>query len=194
MPSPLHNQSFRASTYRYLLKGQHRVSDSDYLTFLDHIQYWISKRGFVARSPGRTSVVPRGSIRSTRVIQAFEANPECTILIFTNAAANSLNSLITSTAFKNEQPLGYFQLDSSDTDITPIYKGMRVMITQNCDKTQNVVNRQMANVEMCQYATVIFRLPDKLVATYPVTSQCGSIQKTVYPFHLGYENTMCKAM
>ena len=37
---------------------------------------------------------------------------------------------------------------------------MRVMITQNRDKRQNVVNRQIANVEMCQNATVILRLPD----------------------------------
>ena len=136
---------------------------------------------------------PEGILDPQRVIQAFQANPECTILTFTNAAANILNSLITSTVFQTEQPLGFFQLDS-DTDITPIYKGMRVMITQNRDKTQNVVNGQMANVEMCQNATVILRLPDnKLVATYPVTCQCGSIQKTVYPFRLGYANTMCKA-
>ena len=67
---------------------------------------------------------PEGMLDPQRVIQAFQANPECTILIFTNAAANSLNSLITSTAFENEQPLGYFQLDSSDTDIIPIYKEM----------------------------------------------------------------------
>ena len=91
------------------------------------------------------------------------------------------------------QPLGYCQLDSK-TNITPIYKGMRVMITQNRDKAQNIVNGQMAVVERCHNATLILRLPgDKLVATYPVTSQCESGTNTCYPFRIGYANTMCKA-
>ena len=34
------------------------------------------------------------------------------------------------------------------------------MITQNRDKTQNVVNGQMATVEMC-HTTVILKLPGK---------------------------------
>ena len=61
------------------------------------------------------------------------------------------------------------------------------MITQNHDKTWNIVNGQMAVVERCHNATVILKLPgNKLVATYHVTSEC-------YPFHIGYANTMCKA-
>ena len=69
----------------------------------------------------------------------------------------------------NAQPLAYVQLES-DTDISPIYKGMRVMITQNRDKPQNVVNGQMASVEICHNSTVILKLPgNKLVATYPLT-------------------------
>ena len=136
---------------------------------------------------------PDGILDPQRVIETFQANPNCTILTFTNAAANSLNSLIASSLFKNAQALGYFQLDS-DTDLAPIYKSMRVMITQNRDKSQNVVNGQMATVEMCHNATVILKLPgNKLVATYPVTCECGSTHKTVYPFWLGYANTMCKA-
>ena len=68
------------------------------------------------------------------------------------------------------------------------------MITQNRDKTRNIVNGQIATVETCHNATVVLRLPgQKLVATYPVTVQSESGQKTCYPFRIGYANTMCKA-
>ena len=44
------------------------------------------------------------------------------------------------------------------------------MITQNRDKPQNVVNGEMASVEICHNATVILKLPgNKLVATNLVT-------------------------
>ena len=50
---------------------------------------------------------------------------------------------------------------------------MRVMITQNHDKTLNIVNGQMAVVERLHNSTVIPKLPgDNLVATYHVTSKC----------------------
>jgi hypothetical protein len=44
------------------------------------------------------------------------------------------------------------------------------MITQNRDKPQNVVNGEMASMEICHNATVILKLPgNKLVATNLVT-------------------------
>ena len=68
------------------------------------------------------------------------------------------------------------------------------MITQNRDKKQNVVNGQMATVEMCHNTTVILKLPgNKLVATYLVTCDSDNGQKTTYPFRISYANTMCKA-
>ena len=106
---------------------------------------------------------------------------------------NKLNTSITSSLYANAQPLGYFEL-YTNTDISPIYKGMRVMITQNRDKAQNIVNGQMATVEHCHNATVILKLPGStLVSTYPVTFNTDNGQKTTYPFHIGYANTMCKA-
>jgi hypothetical protein len=112
---------------------------------------------------------PDGVVHPHRVIEAFQANPDSTLLTFTNDAANKLNTLITSSLYANAQPLRSFQLDS-DTYISPIYKGTKVMITQNRDKPQNLVNGEMASVEICHNATVILKLPgNKLVATNLVT-------------------------
>jgi hypothetical protein len=191
--SPLNNQSFLASAYQYILNGQHRVGDSDYLEFLNHIRHWIPTEALLQQVQEGRVLCPDGALDPQRLIEAFQANPESTLLTFTNDAANKLNTLITSSLYVNAQPLAYIQLDS-DTDISPIYKGMRVMITQNRDKAQNVVNGQIASVEICHNATVILKLPgNKLVATYPVTCDSGNGQKTTYPFRIAYANTMCKA-
>ena len=56
--------------------------------------------------------------------------------------------MIVSMLFKNMQPIATCQLDS-DTNITPIYQGMRVMMTQNRDKERNIVNGQMATIHTC---------------------------------------------
>ena len=167
--SPLNNQSFLASAYQYILNGQHRVGDSDYLSFLNHIRHWIPTEALLQQVQEGRVLCPDGVLDPQQVIEEFQANPDSTLLTFTNDAAKKLNTLITSSMHANEQPLAYVQLES-DTDISPIYKGMRVMITQNRDKPQNVVNGQMASVEICHNATVILKLPgNKLVATYPLT-------------------------
>ena len=68
------------------------------------------------------------------------------------------------------------------------------MITKNRDKTNNVVNGQIATVEMRQNSTIILKLPGNiLVATYPVTVHTPTAQKTCYPFRVGgYATTMSK--
>ena len=116
-----------------------------------------------------------------------------TNLTFTNEAANELNNVITSTLFSNNKSLAHIQLDSMIAS-TPIFKGMRVMITQNRNKLQNVVKGQIATIERCHNTTEILRLPsNKLVPTYPVTLKCQDTSRTCYPFQIGYANTMCKA-
>ena len=191
--SPLNDKSFVSSTYCYFLNGQHRVGDSDYLAFLNHIRHWIPTDAVLQQIQEGRILCPDGQLHPDQVIKAFQDNPQSTFLTFTNAAANKLNSLITSALFANRQPLAYCQLDS-DTDLSPIYKHMRVMITQNRDKTQNIVNGQIASIELCHNATIILKLPGtKLVATYPVTSTSANTPTATYPFRLGYANTMCKA-
>ena len=96
---------------------------------------------------------------------AFQSNPNSVLLTFINNAANNVNTMILSMLFKNSQPIGNCQLDS-DTKMTSIYQGMRVMITQNRDKKRNIINGQMATIHTCHNATVILKLPNnKLVAT-----------------------------
>ena len=127
-----------------------------------------------------------------KIIQVLQSHPDTTVLTFTYEAANELSNVVTSTLFSNNKPLAHIQLDSSTS--TPIFKGMRVLITQNRGKLQNIVNGQIATIERCHNTTVILRLhSNKLVPTYPVTLKCQDKSRTCYPFRIGYAKTMCKA-
>ena len=135
VPSPLNNQSFLASTYQYILNGQHRIGDEEYLAFLNHIRHWIPSEAMLRQLQEGRVLCPDGELHAGRLIQALQSSPECTILTFTKEGANKINRLITSALYDNAERIGYFQLDSN-TDMSPIYKGMRVMITPNRDKTR----------------------------------------------------------
>ena len=132
--SPLNNRAFVSSTYCYTLKGQHRVGDADYLAFLDHIRNCVPNDSVLSRI---------NIVNYEKIMLAFRSNPNSVLLTFTSNAANNVNAMLLSMLFKNSQPIGNCQLDS-DTKMTSIYQGMRVMVTQNCDKKRNVVNGQMA--------------------------------------------------
>ena len=190
--SPLNNQAFVSSTYCYTLKGQLRVGDADYLAFLDHIRNWVPNYSILSGINEGRVLCPDGIVNYEKIMLAFQSNPNSVLLTFTNNAANNVNTMILSMLFKNSQPIGNCQLDS-DTEMTSIYQGVRV-ITQNRDKKRNIVNGQMATIHTCHNATVILKLPNnKLVATHPVTFQSPDGQKTCYPFHVAYATTMCKA-
>ena len=77
--SPLNNQSFLASAYQYILNGQHRVGDSDYLSFLNHIRHWIPTEALLQQVQEGRVLCPDGVLDPQRVIEAFQANPDSTL-------------------------------------------------------------------------------------------------------------------
>lgn len=191
--NPLLNKHFISSTYHYRLNGQHRVDDDTYLNFLDHIRTWAPKQSLLDEMQRDRVISSEDSVDLEKLVQAFQKNPDTTVLTFTNKAANEINNVIVSALFLNIEPLGYVQLDS-DTPVTPIFRNMRVMITQNRDKSKNVVNGQMAIVQTMHNSTIILQLPSQsIVAIHPVTNTQNEQTKTVFPIRLGYANTMCKA-
>ena len=95
---------------------------------------------------------------------------------------------MTARLFHDVTPLATAQLNN-DLPPTNIYTGMRMVITQNRDKANNVVNGQLGIVQ-----TVFLKLPTgKVVNVYPVASLKNGQQQTVYHFSAAYATTMCKA-
>ena len=79
--------------------------------------------------------------------------------------------------------------------ILPIYKGMRVMITQNRNKQLLVVNGWVVHVLQMEGKTVFLKLANNnVVQVHPVSfpNKDGSL-KTVLPFMPAYALTISKA-
>ena len=82
----------------------------------------------------------------------------------------------------------------NEIDVSPIYKEMKVIITQNRDKKNGVVNGQTATVLYWHRKTIILKLTNKnIVAIHQVTEkdQEGN-KRVVYPIVPAYATTICK--
>ena len=86
------------------------------------------------------------------------------------------------------------QCDDEGVEIS-IYKNMRVLITQNRDKTNSVVNGQQATIHCVQNSTIFLKLTNsKIVSCYPVTFlDCNEERRTCNPIMPCYALTMCKS-
>ena len=72
--------------------------------------------------------------------------------------------------FSVDMCVGTVQMDNDEPSIN-IYRGMRVVFSQNRDKKNGLVNGQPAIVIMMQGFTVVLQLPNsKKVSVYPVTT------------------------
>ena len=115
------------------------------------------------------------------------------MLTFTKNAANRINQVVINSLFQTEQPLTYAQLDCESPPM-PLYKGMRVMLTQNSDKPNGEVNGQLAFIHLVQNGSVLLKFNnEKIVAIYPVNVKKPHTSVTLYPFVPAYATTMCKA-
>lgn len=110
--------------------------------------------------------------------------------------------LILQNLFSPELFVGTIQMDNNDPP-TNIFKGMRIILTQNRDKKNGIVNGQPGIVLMMKSMTVLIKLPNgKTVSVYPVSTITKrsdqddneeSCINTCYPFVPGYAITICKS-
>ena len=191
--SALDDNCLMDNSYHYLLRTQHRVEDASYLSFLQTIRKWVPSQQLLDEIQESRVISEQSSVTDLDILNAYYTSPENTILTFTKNAANRINEVVISSLFQTHQPLTYAQLDCESPPM-PLYKGMRVMITQNRDKPNGVVNGQLAVIHMVENRSVLLKFPnEKIVAIYPVTVMKGNSSVTLYPLLAAYATTMCKA-
>jgi ATP-dependent exoDNAse (exonuclease V) alpha subunit len=108
--------------------------------------------------------------------------------------------LVLKNLFNPNLHVGTVQMDNDDPP-TNIFKGMRIILTQNRDKKNGVVNGQPGIVRMMKGMTILITLPNgKTVSVYPVSTIISEAEddgnaniKTCYPFVPGYAITICKS-
>ena len=161
--SILADAGFLAMARHYNLTRQFRCIDPPLQRILDHMRYWEPTVEVL-------SDIQNGRLLSTaeipsdnEVISAILAHHQHTFLTISRKATNRINLLVLSHRFSDILPLATIQYDC-DLPELPVNAKMRVMITQDRDKKQNVVNGQLATV------LTVLKLPNgKVVNTYPVT-------------------------
>ena len=108
VPNPFKNVQFLSSVYCFNLTGQHRLEDSNYLQFLNHIRNWRPSQGSIQHS---RVICNDGCVRQEHILRVFEVHPETTILTYTNNDANAINSLVSEVLFTNVEALATLKLD-----------------------------------------------------------------------------------
>ena len=107
-------------------------------------------------------------------------------------ATHTINRIAVEQLFAKEAPLAHVKYDN-EIDMSPIYKKMKVIITQNRDKKNGVVNGQTATVLYWHRKTIILKLPNKnIVAIHQMTEKDQEGHKrVVYPIVPAYATTTC---
>lgn len=193
--NPLNNRQFVSSTYHFHLNEQHRVEDRNYLNFLNHIRQWVPTQSVLDEVQAGRVICPDGILNSDNIIQMFHHNPNITVLAFTNNATRDINNLVVAHYFNAAKPVATVKFDDGEHGVnTDVFCGMRVVITQNRDKENNVINGQTGTIYTVHNSTIILELSaGKLVTVYPVTMKYDTHIVTIYPLRLAYANTTCKA-
>ena len=108
----------------------------------------------------------------------------------TRRAATFINDTIITCAFTSE-PLALVILN--DQTMFPIHKSIRLMLTQNINKSIGFVNGQFVKVIGIKNATIIAQAPNgQLTNIQPVTQIINDKQVTAHPCLPGYATTVRK--
>ena len=122
LTSPFDDTTFINNTYHYHLKQQHRVEDTDYLSFLNTIRRWVPTQALLDTIQNNCVICSNEIVTDDNILHAYHLNPTNTVLTFTKKEANRINSIIVNTIFQNKQPLCTAQLES-DLPPMPVYSG-----------------------------------------------------------------------
>ena len=138
---------------------------------------------------------PSGDLSDDQLWEAFASHTDASIMTVSRRAAQRLNTLVVKRLFPHNPPLTNIPCASVSEleDIFP-HRGMRIVITENRDKTSKIVNGHDATVVSNQGNTILVRFPDNGMAfVYPVTHPGEDGNVTRYPFTPAYARTICKS-
>ena len=170
---------------------QHRCVDPVFQEILNVIRYYKPSRQTLRELHG-TRVLCSSSPSEAELLSVLQDHPDGMILTVSKTATATVNRIAVNNLFLDMHPCGEVHFDNEDS-LQPIYRDMKVMITQNRDKEFHVVNGQAATVVTMQNKTVFLKLPSKdIVAVYPVTRTVDGNRTTCHPFIPAYASTICK--
>lgn len=171
---------------------QHHCIDTEFEGILNVITYYKPTRRTLKKLHG-TRVLCSSSPSEQELLSVLQNHPDGKILTVSKPATATVNRIPVNNLFPEMDPCSQVSFDNEDGLQPPIYRDMRVIITQNRDKQYHVINDQQATVVTMQNQTVVLKLPDKnIVAVHPVTATLDGPRTTCHPVVLAYASTICK--
>ena len=195
--SILNDHAFVAdNSVRHSLYEQFRVLDKDYAAFLDIIRHLQPSQQQLEDFQQNLVLCPSGVLADEDIFQAYSKTPDTIIMTVSRAAAQRVNGVVTHKLFAGQTPLCQLPC-ASVADGAPIlpYRGMKIVITENRDKSSRVVNGQEATLVSNQNNTLLIQYRDGQRAfLYPVTHfQEGKGDVTCFPMTPAYARTISKS-
>lgn len=193
---------FSKISITFTLTRQHRCIDEDYEKILEHIRYWKPTLNILNTLHNGRLLHNSSDINDDDLLAILQEHASSTFLTVSRKAVARINALILQHLFQRDLYVGTVQMDNDDVPCD-IFKGMRIILTQNRDKRNGVVNGQTGLIMMMSGSTVFVKLPNgKVVSVYPVSAIIRESEndgpekariKTCYPFVPGYALTICKS-
>ena len=165
------------------------------MTFIDFIRHIQPSQEQLDNFQENIVLYPTGHIDNQRIFEAFNKSSNTTIMTVSRAAAQRVNEVVVDRLFHEQMPLTTVPCTSilPSTPIYP-YRGIKVVITGNRDKSSQIINGQEATVVSSHRNTLLIQFPDQQRAfVYPVTHQVEQQgEVTSYPITPAYARTISK--
>ena len=189
----LNTRELASITTNFCLTDQHRVRDAPYEEFLNHISYWQPTEHLLGKIQKGKVVCQDRQPSDKDITDLLLEYPNATFPTVSRKASYFVNNAVSQQLFMDCVPLAKIQCRENEEPID-IFKNMRVMITENRDKSMGVVNGQVAAIHTVQGHTILLKLQnDKIVYIHPVTSNIKGKILTYYPIMPAYGLTITKA-
>ena len=123
---------------------QHRCIDTEFQGILNVIRYYKTTRSTLKKLHS-TRALCSSSSPEQELLSVLQIHPDGMILTVSKAATPTISKIGVNNLFCELDPCSQVSFDSKD-GLQPVYRDMRVIITQNRDKQYHVVNDQQATV------------------------------------------------
>jgi len=184
------------NSVKHGLYQQFHIVDKEYSKFLDMICHLQPTQEQLDEFQDSLVLCSSGLLTDEEIYETYSNTADTVITTVSRAAAQRVNEVVVEKLFSGQGAI--FQVphasvaDGSDIFL---YRGMKVVITENRDKACRVVNGQHAMLDCNQGNTLIIRCPDEERAfVYRVTHfQEGKGDVTAYPLTPAYARTISKS-
>ena len=147
LPSFFENAFFLGNESHFLLLTKQHCCNPALNSFLCLIRHFnVTNRDIFKRLSSLSFTDHTKQVGAETIIHAFDANMNTIFLTFTKDSSRYINSMIAQHIFSNDVPLTHVYLSTDLEARQPIFKNMKIMITENKDKEKGVINGTIAFV------------------------------------------------